>query len=373
MILCKYGEIILKGKNRPFFERYLVGNIKKQLGNTAEVSLKGAVVYITPKTNDFDVSKLTKIFGITKISVCDECSFEDLDRTAIEKTKKLTGTFKVKAKRENKSFPKTSPEIERDLGEVIMREDFTVDIHNPQTIVYVEVRNNNCYIATEIINGAGGMPVGTAGRGLLLLSGGIDSPVAGYYMAKRGLALDYIHFATPPFTTEQSKDKVIELAKIVSQYNGKARLFVVPFTEIQMAINQNCPTDYGTILGRRFMMRVSEEIAKQTYAKALITGESLAQVASQTLEGLIATDSSVGSLVFRPLIGLDKDEIIEVSKKMGAFETSILPFDDCCSVFSPKRPKTHPDLAKVEEVENVLDIEELVKKAVEGVDTIGIG
>lgn len=377
ILLIKDGEIALKGLNRSSFEETLIRNLKRRLSDVGEFSFSKAqsTIYAVPKSDDIDfeqaIERVKKVFGVSVFSracVLKKDMGEILSespeylRPALESAK----TFKVEAKRSDKRFPLSSPEICRDLGEKLL--DFyphlKVDVHNPDVIVTVEIRDFGAYVHAGKIKGAGGMPVGSSGQAMLLMSGGIDSPVAGYVMAKRGLTLDAVHFESPPYTSERAKQKVIKLTEKIGQYCGRVYLHVVPFTEIQEEIKNKCPEELFTIIMRRLMMRIAEKVAAKTGAAALITGESLAQVASQTIAAMACTEAVCDMPVFRPLIGMDKSEIIEIAHKIDTFETSILPYEDCCTVFTPRHPKTRPSLEEVEMAEQVLDIEQLVEKAV---------
>ncbi len=378
LILLKYGEIALKGLNKPLFERKLLDNIKSRLDKIGKFSVRRAqsTVYVEPLDKAADMHRalkiLEKIFGIVNICPVVKCekNMEDIARTAIECVKELSPngkTFKVEAKREDKKFPLNSPQIARELGGMILEgvEGLSVDVHNPEIMVNAEIRGE-AYVYTKKIKGAGGMPVGTNGRSTILLSGGIDSPVAGYMISKRGVELEAVHFHSHPYTSDRAKEKVIDLAKEMSAYCGKIRLHIIPFTEIQLAIIEKCPENYLTVIMRRIMMRIAEKISIENGSSALITGESIGQVASQTMESLVCTDNAVSIPVFRPLIGMDKEEIVSVSKKIGTYETSILPYEDCCTIFVPKHPKTKPDLAEIIEAEKALEnIEEMIIKAIE--------
>lgn len=283
-------------------------------------------------------------------------------------------TFKVESKREDKKFPLNSPQISREVGGEILKnvKDLKVDVHNPDITVQVEIRGD-AYVFAEKFSGAGGMPVGSSGRAALLLSGGIDSPVAGYMIAKRGVTLDAVYFHSPPYTSERAKDKVVDLAKIVAQYSRGIKLYVVPFTDIQLDIIEKCPKNYLTVIMRRIMMRIAEKIALSNGAQALITGESIGQVASQTMEALYCTNSAVNLPVFRPCIGMDKEEIVKISKQIDAYETSIQPYEDCCTIFVPKHPKTKPKLDEIAEAEkNLSDIEFMINEAIEGAEVLYI-
>ena len=281
-------------------------------------------------------------------------------------------TFKVEAKRADKRFPYKSPEICMEVGGAILDENphLTVDVHNPDILVMVEVRDFAAYIYTSKIPGVGGMPVGTNGRATLLLSGGIDSPVAGYMVAKRGVELDAVHFYSYPYTSERAKQKVLDLAQLLAGYCGRINVHIVPFTEIQLAINEKCPKEQMTIIMRRIMMYIANAVAKKNGSLALVTGESIGQVASQTIQALSVTDDASELPVFRPVIGMDKDEIITIARKIGTFETSILPYEDCCTVFTPKHPNTKPVLEKIKKSEGLLDLQPMLSRAIEGVETV---
>lgn len=377
LILLKYGEIALKGLNKPLFERKLLDNIKSRLDRIGKFSVRRAqsTVYVEPLEDTADMQQalkiLEKIFGIVNICPVVKCD-KDMDsiaRTAIECVNELAPngkTFKVEAKREDKKFPLNSPQICMELGGRILDADcgLTVDVHNPEILVNVEIRQE-AYVYTQKIKGAGGMPVGTNGKATILLSGGIDSPVAGYMIAKRGVELEAVHFHSHPYTSDRAKEKVIDLAKEMAQYCGKIRLHIVPFTEIQLAIIEKCPENYLTVIMRRIMMRIAERISQQNLSSALITGESIGQVASQTMESLVCTDNAVQIPVFRPLIGMDKEEIVTISKKIETYETSILPYEDCCTIFVPKHPKTKPNLDEIIEAEKALEnIEEMIEASI---------
>ncbi len=377
IILIKNGELALKGLNRSSFEDALVKNMKRRLNNLGSVLIKKSqsTIYVEPQSDDFDfdeaLERVSRIFGIAGFSracVCEK-TVEDILTKSVEYLKpslENIKTFKVEAKRADKSFPLTSPEISRELGATLLRAfpHLRVDVHNPERTVFVEIRDYAAYVRAEQIQGAGGLPVGTAGTASILISGGIDSPVAAWTMAKRGLRLNAIHFASPPYTSKRAELKVRTLLSKVARYSGSINLAIVPFTEIQDMIAENCPEEYFTLIMRRMMMRIAERLAKKSGSLALITGESLGQVASQTLPALVTTDAVTNIPVLRPLIGMDKEEIIRISRKIDAFETSILPFEDCCTVFTPKHPKTRPTLSACEEAENSLNVEELIEKAI---------
>lgn len=385
IILLKYGEISLKGLNRPMFEKQLLANVAKALAPLGKFSIRKSqsTVYVEPLGDDIDMQaateRLSKVFGIVNICPAAKCqkTIEDIERTTLECLSQidLNGkTFKVEAKREDKQFPMNSPQLCRHMGAVILKntEGLSVDVHNPDILVQIEIRKE-AFIFTQKVSGAGGMPVGTAGRAALLLSGGIDSPVAGWMISKRGVVLDAVHFHSHPYTSDRAKEKVIELAKIMTQYTGLIRLHIVPFTDIQLDIIDKCPKNYLTIIMRRLMMRIAEKIARESGAMALITGESIGQVASQTMESLVVTDNAVDMPVFRPCIGMDKEEIVTISKKIDTYETSILPYEDCCTIFVPKHPKTKPSIAEIQEAEKLLtDPEGMMEKAIQNREIIDL-
>ena len=382
IVLVKYGEIILKGLNRPVFENILLKNIRNALKSLGEIEVTRAqaAIYIDPPESvDIDdvIERLKKVFGILSITRAGvvEKDIEAIKRAAVEYcgddvTEGVT--FKVEAKRADKKFPIKSPEICREVGGYMLQNlaGVKVDVNNPSNTVMVEIRDFAAYVYCKKIAGQGGLPIGTGGRAMLLLSGGIDSPVAGYMMAKRGVELEAINFFSYPYTSERAKEKVISLASILSGYASKIRLHIVPFTEIQLAIRDNCPEEHLTLIMRRFMMKIAERTALNNHTEALITGESLGQVASQTMQALHVTNSVVDMPVFRPLIGMDKEEIVRISRKMGAFETSILPYEDCCTVFTPKHPVTKPKLDRIIKSESKLDIDALIERALDGIETI---
>ena len=377
VLLIRYAEIHLKGLNRPFFEKLLVDRIKQAL-NPVHANVEreqGRIfVYGVPEEQiDACVDRLKRVFGIHSISIarCVAKDWEAIKEAAIAETKTFaetatTPTFKCFARRSDKRFPMTSEEICRELGHELLEAypNLRVDVHKPILPVTVEIRQNSAFVLTGEILGAGGMPVGSNGKAMLLISGGIDSPVAGYMIAKRGVMLDAVHFYSYPYTSERARDKVVELARIVARYAGRINLYLVPFTDIQMTIYDKCPSTETTVLMRRLMMKIAQRIAKETGSLALITGESIGQVASQTIESLCVTDDAVDMPVFRPLIGFDKEEIIEKAQKIGTFDTSILPYEDCCTVFVPKHPVTKPKVDKLRESEALVDFEPLIEKAI---------
>ena len=377
IILIKNGELALKGLNRCNFEDILIKNIRRRLKTLGEVTIRKAqsAIYIEPKEEAFDfeeaLNRVKLIFGIAGFSrafVCEKDMADILEKSPeyLKSTLENVKTFKVEAKRADKRFPLKSPEICRELGSVILSKyhHLKVDVHNPDVTVFVEIRDTNAYVHAEQIQGAGGLPVGTAGIASILISGGIDSPVAAWTMAKRGLRLNAIHFASPPYTSPRAEMKVKTLLSKVARYSGCINLAIVPFTEIQDEIANNCPEEYFTLIMRRMMMRIAERIARDSGSLALITGESLGQVASQTLPALVTTDAVANIPVLRPLIGMDKEEIVTISRNIDTFETSILPYEDCCTVFTPKHPKTRPTLDSCSEAESGLEIDALIEKAI---------
>lgn len=379
LIMVKYGEIALKGINKKTFEDILQSNIKRRLKRIGRFGYERmqSTIYIEPLDEDADVNDaadaLKKIFGIGAIQ---KCAVYPKD---IETVKENLGgylkdafddnsikSFKIEAKRADKTFPLTSPEIQQQLGDAVLDSfpHLLVDVHSPDVTVRLEIRDNGAYLSAKRITGAGGMPVGSSGKALLMLSGGIDSPAAGYMMAKRGLVVDCIHYISPPYTSDRALTKVRKLCEEMTEYCGDIMFYCVPFTEIQEAIRDHCPEEYFTVIMRRLMVKIANKVCKRYGYGAIITGESLAQVASQTLSALGCTNAAAKVPVFRPLIGMDKIEITEIARKIGTFETSILPYEDCCTVFSPKHPRTKPRLENILEAENLFDFEPLIEKAV---------
>lgn len=386
VILIKIGEIVLKGLNRRAFEDRLIKTIKRRTRDLGEFSVVNvqSTIYLIPKEGalaDLDEasSRVSKIFGISKFTKAGACgkNLDEIKENAenyLYSELSTAKTFKVETKRSDKRFPLKSPEISAEIGGHILKKfpHIKVDVHNPDVTVNVEVRDFGAYVYGSPKVGAGGIPVGTGGKAAVLISGGIDSPVAAWCMAKRGMELVGIHFASPPYTSERAKQKVVELLKKVSEYAGRIEMITVPFTEIQEEIKSKCCEEFFTVIMRRFMMKISEKIACLHGAKALITGESLGQVASQTIEAICCTNSAATMPVFRPLIGMDKDEIVYISRKIDTFETSILPYEDCCTVFTPKHPKTKPTISEIENEEAKLDIETLINNSLNEIDTIVI-
>ncbi|MBQ1388031.1 MAG: tRNA 4-thiouridine(8) synthase ThiI [Clostridia bacterium] len=379
IILAKIGEVVLKGLNRKNFEDLLIKNIRRRLYplGAFEVKASQSTIRITPLDEDIDMdeacSRVGKTFGI--VAYCRACAVEkDLEKIKqaaceyLEDELLLAKSFKVESKRSDKKFPYGSPEISKEVGGFIADTfpNLTVDVHNPDITVMVEVRDMAAYVHANAVEGAGGLPIPSGGRAAVLISGGIDSPVAAYMMAKRGIELTAIHFASPPYTSERAEEKVQTLLKLVSEYAGRIEMYTVPFTKIQEEIKSKCPEDLFTIIMRRMMMRVSKKIAEQHECMALITGESLGQVASQTLGAIACTDEVAGMPVFRPLIGMDKKEIIAISEKINTFETSLLPYEDCCTVFTPRHPRTKPKIEMVRKAESAVLWDELIEEAANG-------
>ena len=381
IILLKSGEIALKGLNRGSFEDVLIKNARRRLASLGSFKFTKAqsTIYCKPASDDLDldeaVERLSKVFGFSALSraAVVEKDWDDIKTKAVEylaDTLPYVNTFKVMARRSDKTFPMNSPQICAELGGILLEAfpNLTVDVKSPEMVVWVEVREVAAYIHARQLPGAGGLPIGTSGKAALLVSGGIDSPVAGYMMAKRGIELSAIHFFSPPYTSERAKLKVISLLEKVSAYAGRIKLHVVPFTEIQEQIKEHCPEELFTIIMRRYMMKISQRIAEANEYSALITGESVAQVASQTIAAIACTDAVCDIPVFRPVIGMDKEEIVQISRKIDTFETSILPFEDCCTVFTPKHPRTKPKLKFVEEAEVALDEETLIQNAIDNIE-----
>ena len=376
VILCKYGEIILKGANKSQFESLLLREVRRRAAHVGkfDVSYAQSTVCITPLTDMEDMEEMFRqakhvfgFVGITRAAVAEK-TVEDICRVAAEYLPPyLAGAKKlrVEAKRSDKKFPLKSPDLAGEVGGAILSvmPHLRVDLTHPDVTVRVEVRDQYAYIHAGQEKGAGGIPLGSGGRGLLLLSGGIDSPVAGYMMARRGLALDALYFESIPYTSELAREKVFTLAKLMTEYCGKIRMHVISLTKIQEAIRDNCDEDYFTLLLRRFMMRLSCRMAEQCGAPALITGESLGQVASQTMAAICVTENASDRPILRPCIGMDKEEIVRTAREIGTFETSILPYEDCCTVFTPRHPKTQPVLEKVLEQEAKLDYDALLEEA----------
>lgn len=381
-ILIRYGEIFLKGNNRGYFESALAKNIRTALENFKFKFVRAQNRFLL---EDYDeayetdiIDKLTKIFGIHSVSVAVKVKSteEELEKAAVLMMKDKSGTFRVTVNRADKKIQKSSMELAAQLGGAVLESNpnLTVNLHVFDTDLYVDIRENGLsYLFTDKIMGAGGMPVGTAGAGMVLLSGGIDSPVAAYMMAKRGLKLHAIHFHSAPYTSEMAKQKVVDLACIVKNYSGPIVLHVIPFTYVQLKIHEKCPAELMITIMRRFMMRIAERIAKANSCGALITGESLGQVASQTMESITVTNGVIEDLpVFRPLIGMDKTEIMDIARNIDTYDTSILPYEDCCTVFLPKNPVIRPKLETVLKAEAKLDVETLIAACIENQEIINV-
>lgn len=374
-LLIKYAsEITLKGLNRRVFEDILLSNIKEAMGREQKV-IKDSGRFFINTYEEGDIEKITKIFGVLSVSVA-EVVEKDLDTIIAASIDQLKDqnfkTFKVQTKRGDKRFPINSLELSRRVGGEILKNipGSMVDVHNPEVVLNIEIRVENAFIFSKEHRGPAGMPYKSAGRGVLLLSGGLDSPVAGYMMAKRGLELVAVYYHSHPYTSERAKEKVVDLARILATFTNKIKLYVVPFTKIQMDIIEKCPEDELTIIMRRFMTKIGEEIAKKENAMAVVTGESLGQVASQTLQSMYVTEEGIGMPIFRPLVGTDKIDIIAVARQIGTYETSILPYEDCCTIFVPKHPKTKPRIGDILKSEAILDKDELIKNAIDEAEII---
>lgn len=380
ILLLKAGELALKGLNRGTFEAILLKNLRRRLALVGKFQIRKAqsTIYVEPLEEgvDWDAAEdcVSRVFGLSAYS---RARVVEKDMTAICKAAveylqdelRFVSTFKVDARRSDKSFPLTSPQISAEVGGALLSAypHLRVDVHNPEAKIMVEIRDFGAYIHAAQKPGAGGMPVSTGGRAALLISGGIDSPVAAYMMAKRGVQLVPVHFASPPYTSERAEQKVVSLLEQVAKYAGRMCMHVVNFTHIQEEIQRHCPEDLFTLVMRRFMMRIAQKIAEQEDCEALITGESVGQVASQTMQALATTDAVCHMPVFRPVIGMDKEEIIAISRKIDTFELSIQPYEDCCTVFTPKHPRTRPKLYQLEQAEAALDMDGLIEEALSGV------
>ena len=383
IFLLKMGEIVLKGLNRRRFEDRLTANVSRRLHKFGRFRIyaRQSTVYVEPLEDSCDMDgaweAIQPVFGIAGLSRARAC---DKDKDAFVETAKTylhdqlmaARSFKVESKRADKSFPMTSIQLSQYVGGMLhdAYPHLKVDVHNPEFVVNLEVRDYSGYVHGNPAPGAGGLPVGVGGRGVALLSGGIDSPVAAYMMAKRGLALDMVHFFSYPYTSLEAKEKVLQLAKEITPYTGRLTVHIVPFTEVQVELRRNCPEPLFTLAMRRFMMRISEMVAQRVGAGCLITGESLGQVASQTMEAMAVTGQVVSLPIFRPVVGMDKEEIVRIARKIGTFETSILPYEDCCTVFTPRHPKTRPSLEEIQEAEAALDIDGLIETAMQGIERV---
>ena len=383
ILLLKLGEIVLKGMNRRSFEQKLVANVRRRLQGLGSfrVSCMQSTIYVEPEDESADMDAafeaMRDVFGIVKISRAAACE-KDKDaivRLAVDYLKDdmlRAKSFKVESKRSDKRFPMTSIQLSQYVGGELAEAfpNCAVDVHNPELTVNIEVRDLAAYVHAAPVDGAGGMPVGCNGIAVSLLSGGIDSPVSSYMIAKRGVRLIPVHFFSFPYTSQQAKEKVIELGRLLTAYCGSMTLEVVPFTHIQEEIREKCPEEFFTLIMRRFMMRIAAGIAARSGAKAIVTGENLGQVASQTMEAMAVTQAVTALPVLQPLIGMDKEEIVRFARKIGTFDTSILPYEDCCTVFTPRHPKTHPHLDEIERAEAKLDVDALVREALEGCEQI---
>ena len=381
ILLIKNGELALKGLNRSTFEAVLLKNLRRRLKSVGHFSLRKSqsTIYVEPLDEWADMEEagrcVAQVFGIAaysraKVVAKDLKAIQDATPVYLADMLSTARTFKVESKRADKTFPYPSPEISREVGGAVLSAfpHLRVDVYNPDVVVHIEVREAGAYIHTRQLPGAGGMPVGTAGKAAILISGGIDSPVAAWMMAKRGIALTAIHFASPPYTSERAEEKVCELLRQVSHYAGHIKMLVVPFTELQEAIRDNCPEELFTLVMRRMMMRIASMVATTEGCGALITGESLGQVASQTIPALACTDAVATLPVFRPVIGMDKEEIIRIARKIDTFDISIQPYEDCCTVFTPRHPRTRPTLKIVEAAEKNLDVEALLEDCLKNVE-----
>ncbi len=385
ILLLKQGEIVLKGLNKRYFEQKLIQNVKRRLAplGSFDVYCLQSTIYVEPQGDDIDMDAaleaMTRVFGVASVVRAAACekSPEAIATKAIEymgPAMRAAASFKVETKRADKRFPMTSIQISQFVGGALAEAfpETKVDVHEPELTVFTEVRERFAYVHGVPAPGAGGLPAGCAGTAVTLLSGGIDSPVSTYLIARRGAHMIPVHFFSFPYTSELAKEKVLDLAEILTAYCGRLTVDVVPFTHIQTEIRDKCPEEYFTLVMRRFMMRIAQRIADRNGAKAIVTGENLGQVASQTLEALGCTDAVCRVPVLRPLIGFDKEEIVRLARKIGTFETSSLPYEDCCTVFTPRHPRTRPRIDAVEEAESVLDIEGLVNEALEGIERIRI-
>ena len=383
IFLLKMGEMVLKGLNRRTFEERLMGNARRRLQKYGKFRIysRQSITYVEPKEAGCDMdgafATLSRLFGVVGLSRAKACektpeAILETAKTYLHDDLMAARTFKVESKRSDKTFPLTSIQLSQYVGGEL-NEAFPhiqADMHHPELTVHVEVRDFAAYVHGDPAPGAGGLPVGVGGKAVSLLSGGIDSPVASWMMAKRGVALEMVHFFSYPYTSPEAKDKVLTLAQLLTPWCGRLTVHVVPFTKIQEQLRLHCPEALFTLLMRRFMMRISERVAQRVGAHGLITGESLGQVASQTMEAMAVTGQVCTLPVFRPLVGMDKEEIVRTARKIGTFETSILPYEDCCTVFTPRHPKTHPKLEEITEAEAALDIDALVEEAVQGIERV---
>ena len=384
ILLLKLGEVVLKGLNRRSFEDKLVSNVRRRMKpcGSFQIYIRQSTIYVEPQTEDCDMEAAFKaarqVFGIVTVARAVPCAKEmdaivETAKTYLADEFAKARTFKVESRRADKQFPMNSIQISQYVGgELGQFFNVKADMHHPDLTVYVEIREKYAYIHTPSVPGAGGLPIGMGGRAVSLLSGGIDSPVASYMMAKRGVQLEMIHFASPPYTSEQAREKVLQLARELVPWCGRLTVHVVPFAEIQEEIRRSCPEDHFTLIMRRFMMRLADALAHELGCGALVTGECLGQVASQTMAALAVSEDAATLPVLRPLIGMDKEEIVRIARHIGTFDTSILPYEDCCTVFTPRHPKTKPHVEEVREMEQALDVAGLVRRAMENRDIVKI-
>ena len=385
MILLKLGELVLKGLNRRSFEDKLQANIYRRLNNLGQfrVYTRQSTTYVEPMNDQCDMDgaweAMTKVFGVVGLSRARACE-KDKDailaaaRDYLDDKLSAARTFKVETKRADKTFPMTSIQLSQYVGGELddLYPNLQVDVHHPELTVHVEIRDYAAFVHADPEPGAGGLPVGINGRAVSLLSGGIDSPVSSWMIAKRGVALEMVHFFSYPYTSPEAKEKVIELARLLTPWCGRLTIHVVPFTAIQEELRRSCPPELFTLIMRRFMMRISERVAQRCGAKALVTGECLGQVASQTMEAMAVTGAVVKLPILRPVVGMDKEDIVQISRRIGTFDTSILPYEDCCTVFTPRHPRLRPTLEEIEAAEQALDIEAMVRDAVDGIERIQV-
>ena len=383
MLLLKLGEVVLKGLNRRAFEDRLVSNVRRRLRRCGsfQVYVRQSTIYVEPTTEESDVAAAydaaRQVFGVVSIARAVPCE-KTVEAIAATARTYLAGefararSFKVESRRADKLFPMTSIQVSQAVGGLLAEAfpDTAVDVHHPELTVFVEIREKHAYVHGPSVPGAGGLPVGMGGHAVSLLSGGLDSPVSSWMMARRGVELEMVHFVSPPYTSQQAQDKVLELARLLTPYCGRMIVHIVPFTKIQEEIRRRCLEEYFTLIMRRFMMRLAQAVAKKAGAKALITGESLGQVASQTMAALAVTEDVTDLPVLRPLIGMDKVEIIRIAREIGTYETSILPYEDCCTVFTPRHPRTRPTVSEVEKAESTLDVDALVAEALQGIERV---
>ena len=383
MILCKLGEVVLKGLNRRSFEDKLIGNLRRRTAKCGNFRIysKQSTIYVEPVNDESDLTAAyaacKQVFGVIAVSRALPC---EKDVQAIIRTAKdylapefaRAKDFKVESKRADKTFPLTSIQLSQQVGGALHQAfpRCAVNVHDPELTVFIELRDDAAYVHGPAEAGAGGLPIGMGGRAVSLLSGGIDSPVASYMIAKRGVELEMIHFASPPYTSEQAREKVLQLARELVPWCGRLNVTIVPFAGIQEEIRRNCPEDHFTLIMRRFMMRLADALAKDLNCRALVTGESLGQVASQTMDALAVSGDVTDLPILRPVIGMDKEEIVRIARHIGTFETSILPYEDCCTVFTPRHPKTRPHVEEVREMEQALDVEGLVRRAMDGREVV---